>query len=136
MTRSPNYSGLNHGERYINVYTTDEAISTLRECIKSGIVQPEKYDSAYIVYDTNKGIGHDPKKIDHYPLRFCSSFNCPTIYISGVTAGYPGEGPHGTLKCLEMMLFDLTEDQKHSVLSKEVHPGGFEDPIVYVKIFK
>lgn len=109
---------------------TDGAIFQLQRSIDNGQVIPEKYDHASVIYDCDKSIPYEENNPDHYPLKVFGKGQ--QLFISGVSAGYGGEGPHGTLKCLEMLGFKLTEDEEKLILTKKRNIYGEEIPKVNV----
>ena len=133
------YDSLTKGEAiiYVDECITDNALAGLKRCIEKGQIDPSKFDKAHIYYDCLKGLDLNPEYITgHYPLMFIDSKNGRYVHVSGVTAGYGGTGPHGTLKCLEIMGFELSEEEKKSVLTKKKLPSGDEDPIVCLEFNK
>ena len=121
-------------EVYIDENYTDGAVLELKRAINNRVINPDQIHQADIVYDCLKGIDFDTKSPSHYPLKFTGPGL--TVYVTAVTAGYGGKGPLGTLKCLELMGFSLTEDEKNSILSKPRLENGDEDPFIVLNFKK
>ena len=132
------FDSLTRKERtiYIDEPYTENAIQALKECIVKGQINPANFETAIVVYDCNEGINENPESMSHYPLRFRSDKQDAFVFVSGVTAGYGGTGPHGTVSCLEIMGFELTEAQKTSVLTKEKTPEGEEKTFIQLTFTK
>lgn len=119
---------------FIENHSTALSVEQLKKLIDTKLVLPEHFSTAYVDYNCSKGIYLGPgyqKDSRFYPLRFVadkkSGDTTDEIWVSSVTAGYGGEGPHGTLKCLEMMDFHLSEEEIDTLFSlKDAH-------LVYIK---
>ena len=99
---------------------TEGTLKELEKHLKYGLVRSEDYTSATLNYDCDKGcpIATCEGAIDlpeSYPLRFKGANS--EVWCSAVTAGYRGEGPHGALRCLEMMGFILSEEEQEHLFS-------------------
>jgi len=117
-------SAKNATQLFIKETTTDRAISALKALIAENYIFPDLYNTVRISYDTSKGLGYDT-----YPVVFSGEYSFlpenerpPVIFMSGVTAGYAGEGPHGTLTAMELMGFNVDDSIKHQVLSRANGP--------------
>ena len=115
---------------YIDESTTDGTIQQLRRCLSEGKISPNNYNVAYLWYKPSVGI---PKGgIEHFPLQVIGPKTA--LYISGVTAGYGGEGPHGTITCLELLGFKLREKDKRAITS--MNDKDEQDPLICLKFKK
>lgn len=106
-------------------YTTEDTLAELEKHIRYGLVNPDDFIQAIIYYNANKGLPSDaPEKLlnntEYYPLRFISRDGSEELWLSCVTAGYHGEGPHGTVKAMELMGFKLTDAQKDVIFTRKI----------------
>ncbi len=89
---------------------TDRALTGLEERIKSGKINPGDYNQAELMYEEIYD-SHNIKKPSNYPLKFYSNYGKKQIWVSGVTAGYRGTGPCGSITALRMMGFSVQSDE-------------------------
>ena len=106
---------------FIKEVTTERAVEALKSLIKINMISPELYNVCEVHYDIEKGLDENT-----YPVVFIGEYpflpqhlTPPVIKMSGVTAGYGGEGPHGTLEALELMGFNVDPYVRANILS---HP--------------
>ena len=123
-----------HKRIYIDEYRTDLAVKGLKKLICDGIVYTDSVYLAKIDYNCLYGIPSDENSGAHYPLQIFSRGS--TILISGVSAGYGGEGPHGTLECLKLLGFKLSEEERQKVLTKSLDAFGNENPDIHLEFQK
>lgn len=112
---------------------TSPAIASVHYLIHHGYLDPKKMRHAHIYYDTKKGISLDPG-LEKYPLRIEGDETI--LYVNGVTAGYGGEGPHGTETILKMLDFDLTEEQSEKIFTKPKDQLGNHGTMITLDFFK
>ena len=102
------------GKRIIMICNdyTDATVEELAKHLNFRLIQSADYTSATLNYDCSEGcpIATAEGAIDlpeSYPLKFKGKDS--EVWCSAVTAGYRGQGPYGSLHCLEMMGFVLSE---------------------------
>ena len=111
------------GREVTQVYNTltSASVSELQRHIIHHLILPEQFTTARVDYDVRKGIPCDEGHYNnpaYYPLKFFSGLNVKEpeeIWVSCCNAGYSGTGPHGTLECLRMMGFNLSEKQEEEL---------------------
>lgn len=110
------------GKRIIMICTsyTDATVAELEKHLKYGLVRVEDYTSATLNYDCSEGcpVATADSAIElpeSYPLKFKGADS--EVWCSAVSAGYRGQGPHGSLHCLEMMGFALSEEEKERLFT-------------------
>ena len=123
-----------HKRVYIDEYRTELAIKGLKKLIQDGVIYVNSIFLAKIDYNCLYGIPANKDSEAHYPLRVFS--NGSAVLISGVSAGYGGEGPHGTLECLKLLGFRLSEEEKQKVLTKPLDAFGNENPDIHLEFKK
>ena len=108
---------------------TSPAITSVHYLIHNGYVNPEDVLEAHIKYDTYNGLPLHPDCED-YPLRVNGKDF--VLYVGGVSAGYGGEGPHGTACILELLGFNLSEFEEEQIYSKKTDLRG--NPVTQVRL--
>ena len=109
----------------VDEYSTENAIEALNRLIRHGMIHPDDYISCDIDYDVTIGINWDAgtDSPEHYPVKFHpASKNGYHVWITSLTAGYGGTGPHGTLDALKLMGFHVTESEEHKILTQDDGP--------------
>ena len=94
--------------------STSESIQELKQLFAEGKISPDQLTSAHIKYDCKKGVGLYGAP-GYYPLKFSGK---KEVWVSCVTSGYNGEGPHGTIEALKIAGFvvtERTEDLIHTI---------------------
>ena len=118
---------------FVNEYSTDKSVYSVEKLLRSGNISKEDFTKAEIDYDCSKGLDCDEDgKPKNFPLKV--SGNKKTLLVTGVTAGYGGTGPHGTLKILDMLGFGLSEEAEEKVLTKPIDPVTKKEKTV-IKLF-
>lgn len=108
-------------------FTTADTLAELQRHIKYNVINPAYYVLAKVDYNAHVGLpcGETDEVIhneNYYPLKFISYNGREELWLSCVTAGYSGEGPHGTLKALRLMGFDVPGDREEELFTiKEAH---------------
>lgn len=108
-------------------YYTEASLAELRNLIETKRILPERYSHARVDYDVYNGIPHgDSAELfnnrSFFPLKFFNEDDWEELWISGVTAGYDGTGPRGTIEALKLLGFTLTESQLEELTTvKNVH---------------
>lgn len=119
----------NKGKTILKIfnYYTEPSVEELRQLVEKKVIVPEKYTYASVDYNANEGfpVGETEELFrnpDFFPLKFYADNNNVELWVSGVSAGYHGTGPRGTLDALEILGFKLTEDQEYELTSrKDIH---------------
>ena len=99
-----------NGTRYLiwSPGVTDPALEMLEKHIIDATIIPEEYNRAHLCY---KQLASDnPDDPDEYPLKCYSADGKKEVLISGITTGYRGAGPHGTVQALMLMGFDINPE--------------------------
>jgi len=99
--------------------STDAALKCLTKLINDNLVIPDEFNEAVITYDCAKGIGCDELDSSSYPLRFYSRDKKNELWLSAVSAGYYGTGPHGTLRALALMGFEITKKEEEEIFTNK-----------------
>lgn len=100
------------GTREICIWSpgvTDTAIEMLDENIMDGTIIPEEFNRASLCY--KKLASDNPTDPDEYPLKVYSEDGKTEVWISGITTGYRGTGPHGTVQALMLMGFEIDPER-------------------------
>lgn len=115
------YSTIVRGTRRIFLYfsTTDSSIEGLLKLIKDNLLNPEEFCEAVIKYQVGQLPDGDPDNPSNYPLKFYNRLGTTEIWVSSVSAGYRGTGPHGTVEALRIMGFELTEEEKEEIFTNK-----------------
>ena len=129
-----NTGSVSKHEVYIDASYTEASVQELERLIKIGIIHPEKLNKAEICYNCLLGLPLDPRLLDHYPLQVTGAEEA--VYIGSVSAGYGGEGPHGTIKCLKLLGFNLSSEDEDSILTKQKDENGNEIPEINLVFYK
>lgn len=103
--------------------STDASLNELKARINSGLFRPQDFDFVKIDYNCFEGLPYaSPNNPDYYPVKFISNSENIEVWLSAVSAGYRGEGPHGTVEALRIMGFELTEYDKEQIFTtKNAH---------------
>ena len=106
---------------FVNEFSTDKAIFAVEKLIRSGNIKATAFNRAEIDYDCAKGLDWDSNGTPTmFPLKIYGEKI--SLLVTGVTAGYGGTGPHGTIKIMKMLGFNLTEDDEIKILTKPFDP--------------
>lgn len=101
--------------------TTCDSVKALEKLVVDHLVLPERFTTALVDYTISKCIPCDTnryEKASFYPLKFATpqdAKNYEEVWVSCCNAGYSGTGPHGTLECLRMMGFNISEKQEEEL---------------------
>ena len=106
----------------VDVGSTDNAIRVVQKLIDDKFIKPSDFTWAYLSYDVKHLPDPDPFKNSHYPLNFHGSGI--ELYVSGVSAGYGGEGPAGTITILKMLGFKFTALQEQTITETTFDSDG------------
>ncbi len=106
----------------IDVGATSDAIRLVQKLIEDKFIKPEDFYIAFLDYDVTKLPDPDPSSGKHYPLHFMGSN--VELYVSGVSAGYGGTGPTGTIKILEILGFKYTAQQEQTITETTFDVSG------------
>ncbi len=102
----------------VNEYTTDNSIRDINVLKNKGIIRLDMVQKAVIDYEFNRCTkAHEDMKEGDYPLRL--EGGKLKVFVSAVSAGYGGEGPHGTVKILEILGFPITPSVEDKIFSKQ-----------------
>ncbi len=77
---------------------------------------------AHLFYDLDKGTPKDIQDKNHYPLHIYG--NGLTLYISGVTAGFSGDGPRGTLEIIKKFGIDVDSEEERMITQESFNEHG------------
>lgn len=94
---------------------TEEAIKELEFLIITKKIRCDKIQSAEVLFDSAKSVDEtDEWKL--YPLKL---FGAKTeVWLADVAVGYRGVGPLGVIKVLEMVGFNVSDDEKLAILGQ------------------
>ena len=101
---------------FIKNSSTEDSLRQLSRLFTSGQVKSDDIKSAHIKYDCDVGVG-PMGSTRYYPLTLKG--DRVEIHISCVTAGYRGNGPHGTIEALRVAGFDVTEEIEKTIFTRK-----------------
>ncbi len=94
---------------------TDDCIKDLEFLIITKKIRCDKIQCAEILFDCEKSVDEtDEWKL--YPLKFFG--NKTEVWLGDVSVGYRGAGPLGVIKALEIVGFNVSDDEKDAILGQ------------------
>lgn len=106
----------------IDVGSTDSAINIVQKLIDDKFIDIKDFSWAYLRYNVKHLPDPDVNSSKHYPLSIRGSDI--ELNISGISAGYGGTGPTGTMKLLQMFGFKYTAEQEQIITEATYNPDG------------
>lgn len=106
----------------IDVGSTESAISIVQKLIDDKFISIDDFSWAYLRYNVKHLPDSDVNSSKHYPLSIRGS--SIELNVSGVSAGYGGTGPSGTMKLLQMFGFKYTAEQEQTITEATYNPDG------------
>ena len=94
----------------------------LETLIDKGVVNPKNVFYARLDYDLNRGIPKDANDSAHYPLQI-HSYGCD-LYISGISAGFNGDGPRTVIAILKKMGLIITAEDERAITQESYDEHG------------
>lgn len=113
---------LDNGARVLCVWSkgmTEPALNMLEKHIKYGLVNPQDYASANLVY-RGPDYNDDTDDPNQYQLKFITADGKNQLWISGLAASYDGAGPRGAVTALRWMDFKVDEREVFELPQGEV----------------
>ena len=97
---------------------TATTIEMLKNMIETGEINPGDFNAVTLTYNAHRGLGAEGTP-EFYPVKFKGVRN-QELWLTYVTMGYGGEGPHGTQTALKLMEFDTVAANESLLFEQKV----------------